>query len=323
MIGSYWILVEYLISFVYYWLYAVKLLWDTMLNVIAYVTHPWCRLFCFLFSFYLSLCSHIYLFMLKVFSTPARLLTALQQEKLLEEQIHELQTQLVESMHNNRELKQKLDLALKDCKHTEKLLKVAEDEAAKSSDKIQILEMQVKEIEAQNRAFKVKKESSFADIIHETGAGGKDQNGKVEWQTSQSRFKYYSPHVHGRNSSLPKLSIHRIENPAFANDRGVALASSLFSASLALLVGIIAWEAQEPCMPLVIASFIVVCMSINNVAHFFASVDNRPGFDAVALLSFNWFILGTLASPALPNVAQFISPIVTRFSYWLFDPSYE
>ncbi|GLJ11785.1 hypothetical protein SUGI_0177010 [Cryptomeria japonica] len=97
--------------------------------------------------------------------------------------------------------------------------------------------------------------------------------------------------------------------------RGAAIAQSTFSACLSLLVGMITWEAQDPCMPLVIALFIVVGMSLNSVVKFFSRIENRPGSDAVALLSFNWFILGTLASPTLPNVARLLVPCLSDFGH--------
>lgn len=61
---------------------------------------------------------------------------------------------------------------------------------------------------------------------------------------------------------------------------------------------------QDPCTPLVIALFTVVGMSLANVVRFFNKLQSHQGFVAVALLSLNWFMLGTLAHPALPYVGQ-------------------
>lgn len=61
---------------------------------------------------------------------------------------------------------------------------------------------------------------------------------------------------------------------------------------------------QDPCTPLVIALFTVVGMSLINVVRFFTKLRTREGFTAVALLSLNWFMLGTLAHPALPYLVQ-------------------
>lgn len=92
--------------------------------------------------------------------------------------------------------------------------------------------------------------------------------------------------------------------------REVALKQSLFSAILSFLVGMIVWEAKDPCMPLVVALFTVVGMSLRSVVQFFSTISNKPASDAVALLSLNWFILGTLTYPTLPKVARMLNPIL-------------
>ncbi|KAA8521055.1 hypothetical protein F0562_011792 [Nyssa sinensis] len=96
---------------------------------------------------------------------------------------------------------------------------------------------------------------------------------------------------------------------------------SLFSAVLSLLVGMIIWEAEDPCMPLVVALFTVVGISLKSVVRFFSTIKNKPASDAVALLSFNWFILGTLTYPTLPRVARMLTPPAKRFLersvFWL------
>ncbi|XP_019445188.1 PREDICTED: uncharacterized protein LOC109349002 [Lupinus angustifolius] len=95
-------------------------------------------------------------------------------------------------------------------------------------------------------------------------------------------------------------------------DRDVALSQSLFSAIMSLLVGMTIWEAEDPCMPLVVALFAVVGMSLKSVLQFFSTMKNKPSSDSVALLSFNWFILGTLTYPSLPRVARMLAPLLLR-----------
>lgn len=94
--------------------------------------------------------------------------------------------------------------------------------------------------------------------------------------------------------------------------RDVALSQSLFSAIMSLVVGVTVWEAEDPCMPLVVALFTVVGMSLKSVVQFFSTIKNKPASDAVALLSFNWFILGTLTYPTLPRVARMLAPLLLR-----------
>ncbi|KAH7515081.1 hypothetical protein FEM48_Zijuj11G0158200 [Ziziphus jujuba var. spinosa] len=107
-----------------------------------------------------------------------------------------------------------------------------------------------------------------------------------------------------RNSDMNKVLDQR---------RGIAIKQSLFSAVLSLLVGMIIWEAEDPCMPLVVALFTVVGMSLKSVVQFFSTIKNKPASDAVALLSFNWFILGTLTYPTLPRVARMLTPLAVSF----------
>lgn len=95
--------------------------------------------------------------------------------------------------------------------------------------------------------------------------------------------------------------------------RGIAILQSLFSAILSLLVGMVIWEAEEPCMPLVVALYSVVGMSLNGVVQFFSTIKNRPASDVVALMSFNWFMLGTLTYPTLPTVARMLAPLGLGF----------
>lgn len=102
-------------------------------------------------------------------------------------------------------------------------------------------------------------------------------------------------------------------NEVLDQRREVALSQSLFSAVLSLLVGMIVWEAGDPCMPLVVALFTVVGMSLKSVVQFFFTIKNKPALDAVALLSFNLFILGMLTYPALPRVATLLAPLALRF----------
>lgn len=73
-------------------------------------------------------------------------------------------------------------------------------------------------------------------------------------------------------------------------------------------------HVQDPCTPLVTALFIVVGMSLANVVQFFSKIKSRQGFYAVALLSLNWFMLGTLAYPALPFIGQIVSAVFWSFA---------
>ncbi|XWS62289.1 hypothetical protein CRYUN_Cryun07bG0197500 [Craigia yunnanensis] len=118
-------------------------------------------------------------------------------------------------------------------------------------------------------------------------------------------------------SVIPNLDV----NAVLEQRRDIALSQTLFSAILSHLVGMIVWEAEDPCMPLVVVLFTVVGMSLKSVIQFFFTIKNKPASDAVALLSFNWFILGTLSYPTLPRVTRMLAPLtlslVDRIAIWL------
>lgn len=88
--------------------------------------------------------------------------------------------------------------------------------------------------------------------------------------------------------------------------RETALSHSFFSAAIALLVGVIVWEAKDPCMPLILALFAVSVISLKTVLVYLSTIRNKPAMDAVVLLSFNWFMLGILSYPTLPMVTHFL-----------------
>lgn len=95
-------------------------------------------------------------------------------------------------------------------------------------------------------------------------------------------------------------------------ERDVAVSRSVFSAMLALVVGVVMYGAKEKelCTPLIGALFTVVGISLRSVVQFFSTVKNKPALDAVALMSLNWFIVGTLTYPTLPRIARVVVPRV-------------
>lgn len=122
----------------------------------------------------------------------------------------------------------------------------------------------------------------------------------------------YKPASVSRHS----LSVSRHSNGGEILDhrRDVALSQSLFSAVLSLLVGLVIWKADDSCTPLVVALFSVVGVSLKSVVQFFSTIKNKPASDAVALLSFSWFILGTLTYPTLPIAARMLGPAAYKIS---------
>uniref|UniRef100_A0A7N2N0S5 Uncharacterized protein n=1 Tax=Quercus lobata TaxID=97700 RepID=A0A7N2N0S5_QUELO len=138
---------------------------------------------------------------------------------------------------------------------------------------------------------------------------------KDTWGDESKRKTDIINFLKNRSKSSEIIARHSDTNEVLDQRREVALSQSLFSAVLSLLVGMIVWEAGDPCMPLVVALFTVVGMSLKSVVQFFFTIKNKPASDAAALLSFNLFILGMLTYPALPRVATLLAPLALRKPY--------
>lgn len=149
------------------------------------------------------------------------------------------------------------------------------------------------------------------DLVMHKDAWGEESKPKTELKFLRNESKYVGP----AHPVMPEMNTRIVDMGAVFNQRRViAMKQSLFSAGLSLLVGMIIWQAEDPCMPLVVALFTVVGISLKSVVEFFSTTNNRPASDAVALLSFNWFILGTLTYPTLPRVAHVVAPVALNLT---------
>ncbi|CAN6487022.1 unnamed protein product [Victoria cruziana] len=229
---------------------------------------------------------------------PVRVLTALRTEKKLEMHVQDLQRQLGCLLWVKDELEKSLQDTTDDKEVLEAMLGEVEEDNDKSIAKIRMLEKQVRNLQEENQRL------GTEAMLKELAALGREN------------FSKAGHTVFARNGSKPEQAYPTITASekattvqAFGRRRHAALSQSLFSSFLSVLVGIIVWEAEDPCRPLVIALFIVVVMSMRTVVQFFSTTENRPASEAVALLSFNWFILGTLAYPTLPSIAHLLSPL--------------
>uniref|UniRef100_A0A7N0U024 Uncharacterized protein n=1 Tax=Kalanchoe fedtschenkoi TaxID=63787 RepID=A0A7N0U024_KALFE len=243
---------------------------------------------------------------------PIRLLNVLQRERQLEIRLSDLLFELENLFWAKKELEGRLKTAIKERRMVDLMLNELEDEHDKAIDKIEELEKELQELKAENKR-KAREEGQGESLGIPFGIPA--------WKTDGSSITLQDllKHVDATKRRLSETE-HKIGNDALAlqpppannpaaktllmERRREALQRSLFSAALSLLVGVIIWEAEDPCMPLVAALFTVVGMSLMSVVQFFSTIENKPASDAVALLSFNWFILGTLTYPTLPLLAR-------------------
>lgn len=285
-------------------------------------------------NFHANLCWQIMACSVAFCTLPIRILTALERERKLERLLSEMQIQLESFNWENKKLEERLQMAVKDRKAIGMMLQEIEEEHEEALARIDLLENELQDLkeenmqlnEAQGKALRNRKSRVKDGNVH-NGMPGAHHDGVPSWSSSNNESRI-NPQLHedlwcagdkGKpqrqdffrvcgSSSFPHqvVSSNLMMDGSLEQQRVVAVYRSLFSAILSLLVGMIIWEAEDPCLPLVAALFTVVGMSLSSVVHFFSTIKNKPASDAVALLSLNWFILGTLTYPTLPSVARAI-----------------
>ncbi|KAF8380842.1 hypothetical protein HHK36_028337 [Tetracentron sinense] len=259
---------------------------------------------------------------------------------MLEMHLHEMQIELENLVWDKKELEERLQIAIKDRRIIESILAEFEEEHDKAIYQIELQEGELQELKDENFRLNEIQEKGLWNFKarDDPGSGQKDNFGiplLTEYGIPSLKAGYSESGVILQNlmhrDAWEDKNGFKIRSRDFLTNmnvdealnqcRKVALSQSLFSAFLSLLVGMIIWEAEDPCVPLVVALFTVVGMSLKSVVEFFSTIKNKPASDAVALLSFNWFILGTLTYPTLPRVAHMLAPhariIVERIFSWL------
>ncbi|CAI0375793.1 unnamed protein product [Linum tenue] len=185
-------------------------------------------------------------------------------------------------------------VAVKECKNLDSLLAEAEDESDKLITKLEPMEREV-----ENHRLKTIQREQLRTTLG-GNAGEEDER----------------EHIADENAA--DISEQAGDSDAVGDDevvlmeqRDMAVSQSVLSAVLSLTVGMIAWEGKDTVMPLVVPLYTVVGMSMRNVLKSFSTIRNKPAYDAVALLSFNCFILGTLTYPTLPKVVRILGSLAS------------
>ncbi|CAO2820067.1 unnamed protein product [Amaranthus hypochondriacus] len=262
----------------------------------------------------------------------------------MERVLQQMQIDLENLSYNYDKLAAHLKLAINEHHLMESMLAELEEEHDKAINKIEFLEQKVEHLKNENLRLKEIETKGIWDATHRNKTEDKQTTSTVKNyghdESSKSgdnnllddlllQKRSWSSNKHRRSATNPAGLVDPLTPLVFSREtrdvdtdaaldqrREAALSQTLFSALLSLLVGATIWEAKDPCMPLVMALFAVVGLSLRSVVQFFSSIKNRPASDAVALLSFNWFILGTLSVPAFPKVARMLAPFVATFLQW-------
>ncbi|KAL4570421.1 hypothetical protein LXL04_026073 [Taraxacum kok-saghyz] len=242
-----------------------------------------------------------------IITLPLRALGALHREKQLQARLSELQERLDSITWERKELQEHVKVAIKEHEMMEMILGELEDEHDVAIDRIKALEAEVQNLKDENLRLKEIDGKSHWDHA-KLSSYTKDKIPISPWKSDHYKDDFnYENKVH-------VIAPNVCTDNDLGQRREVAVSQSLFSAILSVIVGMIIWEAKDPCMPLVTALLMVVGMSLKNVVRFFSTIKNKPASDAVVLLSLNWFILGTLTYPTLPLISRLLMPLVIKLS---------
>ncbi|KAL5550044.1 hypothetical protein UlMin_000220 [Ulmus minor] len=311
-------------------------------------------------SLYLNILWKMIMWTVSLITLPLRVVNAVRKEKQLELHLHEMQIELENLVWDRKELQQHLQTAIKEHKMMEIILAELEDDHDKAISKIELLQSELQVLknenllqrEAQGKGYWRSRgktgdsDEGFSDNygmnygIPSWKPGYDDESSIIlqellmqpdkwgdEGKAKTKLLKLLKPELKSSGQINPVISefiCRNLDTNEVRDERrGAAITQSLFSAVLSLLVGIIVFEAEDPCMPLVVALFTVVGMSLKSVVDFFSTIKNKPASDAVALLSFNWFILGTLTYPTLPRVARMLTPLASSLAERCFSLSFS
>ncbi|KAI4367973.1 hypothetical protein MLD38_016594 [Melastoma candidum] len=269
-------------------------------------------------SLHVSLFWKMILWTVAILLLPFRILAALQRERQLESSLRFLRVELEDLIGERDELEERYGRAVRERKMLEFMLTELEDDYEKVLTRLEMLEEELQIMRVENLRLKGTRGKDYWDPKGQQDEPRKN-HGRPTSDAIDALLRELSTrktHAVTDNSDslrqlinlLNKSGIIALEKPEIPvplwREREAALKRSLFSVMLSLFVGATIWEAGEPCAPLVAALFTVVAISLVSVLRFISTISKRPAFDAAALLSLNWFILGTLSYPIFPVVAR-------------------
>ncbi|KAL3645816.1 hypothetical protein CASFOL_010996 [Castilleja foliolosa] len=271
------------------------------------IVQTWLEVLKFAINLHIILLWRLVIFAVAVLSFPARALTALYRERLLEMQYHRLKKEFENILWDKKDLEDKLHVAVRERNMMKNMLMELDEEHNEAVVIIETLEGEVRDLKNEIQRLKEVQGKALWSYKDLGTSSYKPDNKNVKQLSKDS----HRDEMHGPVNTV-NYSISN-EGEILAKHRKVAIFRSLFSAMLSLVVGIVAWEAKSPCMPLVAALFTVVTMSLTSVLRLFTRIEHKPASDVIALLSFNWFVLGTVSYPMLPRIARFLAPIALSF----------
>ncbi|CAN1143302.1 hypothetical protein LINPERHAP2_LOCUS13527, partial [Linum perenne] len=132
------------------------------------VINTWAELIAGSINLHLRLFRSCIVCLIALVSLPHRVLTALQKERMLEEQLVLMQTELEDVKWERNVLEGHLRAAVKECNSLDSLLTEAEDEADKMVSKIQLLEQQLGSVRDEHHQLKLTQGEQQAKLKSES-----------------------------------------------------------------------------------------------------------------------------------------------------------
>ncbi|GKD79364.1 hypothetical protein Tco_1341985 [Tanacetum coccineum] len=195
-------------------------------------------------------------------------------------QVDELQDRVGSLACDRKELQEHIRIAIKEHEVMEMMLFEFEEEHDEALYKIILLETELQDLKDEKLQLKEVHGKSQWDIDTQVGAvygydygqnlkDAKVSNPKDEvsmWRSDHFKVtdilmhkdRKFDAHDYVKNDGATLMHQIILFDNVLGVQREVAFSQSLFSAVLSILVGMIIWEAQDPCMPLVAALFLVV-----------------------------------------------------------------
>ncbi|EAZ14919.1 hypothetical protein OsJ_04851 [Oryza sativa Japonica Group] len=271
---------------------------------------------------------------------PLRLLAAVDRERkaklaLLDRLVGEMQRQMERLVWENRELEEKLGMALKESRAMEEILDEMEEEHDDAFARITLLETQLKALKLENMRLIEHRGKSMWDKKPPATAvhGGESLPASTSRPSNTRKRKDREDEAEEAAAAQEEeggggVATEEDSEMSVQMRRGkaVATAAEPWSAwAWRRRWGPVVWAADAPCLPLLAGLLATVGVSMCSVARFFllreeAAAALRGGSgrpassssDAVVLLSLNWFLLGVLTSPMLPGAAHAVFPRAAR-----------
>ncbi|KAL8504404.1 hypothetical protein ACS0TY_022945 [Phlomoides rotata] len=265
---------------------------------VSIVVQTWFELLKFAFSLHFVILWRIAIWSVGLLSLP------------LEMQLYRLKNEMESLLWGRKDLEDQLRIAINHGKMMEMMLLELEQEHDEAILKIEQLQGEVQDLKAETQQFKEIHGKALWSRWDNTG--NQRYTDKSSWKPDYNKGIRQDDVLESGSkvSDFTNYMSSQENNFSVAKQREIALSRTLFSAILWLVVGVVVSEAKEAYVPLVVALFAVVTMSLMSVVRLFTNIEDKL---ALALLSTNCFILGTLAYPMLPSVARFSAPLALSF----------